>query len=74
MTEPFEVKKYAQFVQVSCCVMTDATGVNHCQHPTPPPFKPSLRVRALYYWYRMRWNVGLWIGGPDLRAEVERYE
>lgn len=67
----FTVHKYAAFVPVSCCLLTDTTGINHCQHPLPPP--PSrwqrLRWRTRERWHHLRMHIGSWIAGVDLHPE-----
>jgi hypothetical protein len=56
MTEDFQVRKIGWTLPVSCCVMTDATGINHCQHPPPKPLTRRQRVRYawLSWWWRNR--------------------
>lgn len=62
------VRKLSAFMPVSCCVLTDATGENHCEHPQPA--RPPCR-RRLRWWIRARWaavrlRVGSWVAGVDL--------
>lgn len=49
--DEFTVRKYAATMPVSCCVLTDSTGVNHCEHPPPPPISR---------WRSLRWNLRNW--------------
>ena len=54
MTEPRQVRKLSTYVHVSCCYLTDSTGVNHCEHP-PPVVKPRpWTLRARDRWWAMR--------------------
>lgn len=48
-----EIKKYTSAMPVSCCVITDSTGVNHCHHPapTPSPWHRHLRWAVSSWWY-----------------------
>lgn len=65
------VRKATAYLPVSCCLLTDTTGVNHCTHPAPPP--PSRWLRARWRmsdrWQHLRLHVGSWIAGADLRGE-----
>lgn len=57
MTGPREIRKLSTFVPVSCCVLTDSTGVNHCEHP-PPVVKPlPWTWRARERW----WDAREWL-------------
>jgi hypothetical protein len=52
-----EVRKLSAFVPVSCCVLTDATGENHCEHP-------PLVVKPLPWTWRARerwWDLREWL-------------
>lgn len=62
------IQKAQGWIPVSCCLMTDATGENHCDHPAPPP--PPWRLRAKWriqsWWSSLRMRVGSWVAGVDL--------
>jgi hypothetical protein len=68
MTDPIEVRKLTALLQVSCCLLTDTTGVNHCDHPAPP--EPSRWLRARWTagerWTRLRRRAGSWVAGVDI--------
>ena len=67
------VRKAAAYVPVSCCLLTDATGVNHCQHPAPPrpPWRRRLRWRIQNRWSALRMRAGSWVAGVDLDQDRE---
>lgn len=67
------VRKLRTFMAVSCCEMTDASGVNHCEHePAPrPPLHHRLRWRVRSWWSGLRMRVGSWIAGVDLDREED---
>jgi hypothetical protein len=63
------VKKLSVFVPVSCCLLTDTTGEQHCEHEpyAPPPDTRSWHVRwraevKLWVWAR-RLKLGMKIAG-----------
>jgi hypothetical protein len=62
-----EVTRVAAHVSVSCCVLTDSTGANHCKHPPPPtpPWHRRIRYRLADRWRRLRERVGYAIAGRD---------
>lgn len=71
MTEPREIRKLAAYVPVSCCVLTDTTGENHCEHP-PPVVKPlPWTWRARERWWDWRERVARWIAGDRWPPEEE---
>jgi hypothetical protein len=65
------VRKLRAFMHVTCCEMTDSTGVNHCEHPPPPrpPLHRRLHWRISSWWAGLRMRVGSWIAGVDLDRE-----
>jgi hypothetical protein len=65
-----KVNKIGYYVPVSCCVMTDSTGVNYCEHPAPPPLSRRRRIRLnlQVWWATHRPHIHL---GP---CDVEDYE
>lgn len=70
---PIEVRKRTVALPYSCCAVTDATGVNHCEHPdlssrfaSPPSWWQSLRWRAAARVRAGRLRVGSWVAGVDL--------
>lgn len=70
---PLTVHKMTAYIPVSCCLLTDTTGVSHCQHPpTPRPVIPWRR-RARWWlsghWSALRMRVGSWIAGVDLEED-----
>jgi hypothetical protein len=67
----FKVRKMSTFVPMSCCVLTDATGVDHCDHPKPPPppWWRQLRWLVMSRWWRLRERVGYAIAGHDPRDD-----
>lgn len=73
VTEPIalQVQQFRAFVPVSCCVMTDTTGDNHCDHPLPPrpAWHRRLRWRMRWWISRQRMWAGSWIAGVDLDRE-----
>jgi hypothetical protein len=56
------------WMQVTCCLLTDTTGENHCDHPPPPPVPRlrQLRWRLSSTWADLRLRVGMWIAGVPL--------
>lgn len=69
MTDPeLTVHKLAAYLPVSCCQMTDSTGVNHCEHPPPPrpPWRRRLRWAVSARWGALRMRLGSWLAGVDL--------
>lgn len=66
-----EVRKLAALIPVSCCVMTDTTGVNHCEHPPPPqpPLHRRLRWRLRSSWEALRLRAGSWVAGVNLEDD-----
>lgn len=57
MTESREIRKLAAYVPVSCCALTDSTGINHCEHP-PVVVKPlPWTWRARERW----WDLRVWL-------------
>jgi hypothetical protein len=74
MTEPHvEAQKLTAYLPVSCCMLTDTTGVNHCQHPPlvypPVPWRRRLRWGIQSRWAALRYRLGSWIAGVDLDPE-----
>jgi hypothetical protein len=65
------VHKASTYMPVSCCQMTDSTGVNHCKHPPPPPipWRTRLRWRIRSRWDGLRLRLGSWVAGRDLDEE-----
>lgn len=65
------VNKLSTYMPVSCCVMTDTTGVNHCEHPPPPPVPrlTRLRWRLRDRWSTFRMQLGSRVAGVDLDRE-----
>ena len=59
------VRKVAHIFEVPCCLLTDDTGENHCQHPQPPLVR-RLRWRIRDRWSCFRLRLGSWIAGVDL--------
>lgn len=59
------IKKLSAYVPVSCCVLTDSTGENHCTHPPrviePLPLSWRLRNR----WTDLRLALAKWIAGSQ---------
>jgi hypothetical protein len=54
-------------------MLTDTTGVNHCQHPPlvypPVPWRRRLRWGIQSRWAALRYRLGSWIAGVDLDPE-----
>lgn len=73
-SEPVEVRKAQAYTPVSCCILTDSTGINHCTHPAPP--RPSWANRTRWHirswWSGLRLRAGSWIAGVDLDREDGR--
>ncbi len=65
------VFKMPGWLPVSCCVLTDSTGENHCTHAPPPRPKwhRRLRWRISDRWSSFRLRLGSWIAGRDLNEE-----
>jgi hypothetical protein len=65
------VRKASYYMPVSCCQLTDSTGVNHCEHPPPPPvpWRRRLRWRISDRWWALRLRLGSWVAGRDLDEE-----
>ncbi|MEU4804338.1 hypothetical protein [Actinosynnema sp. NPDC023587] len=69
--EPLLVQKLAVYTEVSCCLLTDSTGKNHCTH-TPREYPPlSWRWRARERWHNLRERVAQWIAGDRWPADDE---
>lgn len=75
--QPLEVKKLTAYQNVSCCVLTDATGENHCKHPPyvapPVPLLRRLRYRLRGWWSGLRMRLGSFIAGADLSEREEEW-
>ena len=74
MSEPELVaRKATTYLPVSCCVLTDTTGVNHCDHPQPPPppWARRLRWRLAERWRTLRRRLGSWVAGVNLDRECD---
>jgi hypothetical protein len=73
-TPPITIVKMAHHIPITCCALTDATGVNHCQHPSPPtpPWHRRLRWRAHDHWRALRLRAGTWIAGLPLDPEDDQ--
>ena len=72
MTEgPLHVRKLAQYVEVPCCLLTDESGVDHCEHVPRvyPPLPWTFRARER--WHDLRERVGRWIAGDRWPEEDE---
>lgn len=67
------VRKFAAYFSVSCCQLTDSTGVNHCEHPPPPPIPrwTRLRWRIRSWWSGLRMRLGSWVAGVDLDRDYD---
>ena len=65
----FEVRKVGYTVPVSCCVMTDHTGVNYCKHPPYPPVsrwrRAKYALRSWWWQHRPRLHFGPCDDGED---------
>lgn len=72
---PLEVKKLSSYMQVPCCMLTDTTCVDRCQHPAPEPLSWHLRLRwrLSSWWSGLRLRVGSWIAGADLEDRDDYY-
>lgn len=72
-TEPITVRKATMYLPVSCCALTDTTGVNHCTHPERPiprlPWTKRTHTRLLMAWRSARYRLGCWIAGTELNEE-----
>lgn len=72
---PITVKRATMSLPVTCCLMTDTTGVNHCQHPPitypRPPWPKRTRVWIRSRWNGLRYRLGSWIAGVDLDREED---
>jgi hypothetical protein len=68
LERPLTVRYVSGYTNVSCCLLTDATGVMHCTHPAPP--RPSWAKRTHWAirsrWASLRLRVGSWVAGVDL--------
>ena len=67
---PLLVQKAGGYMPVSCCVLTDATGENHCDHEPYVYPKPPIH-RRVKWWVQSRWSstrmrLGSWIAGTNL--------
>lgn len=71
MDEP--IRKLSYHIPVSCCMLTDSTGENHCEHPPREVVRAPwtwrrARNRALEYWWDARERMARAIAGrrwPD---------
>jgi hypothetical protein len=72
-TTPLIARKLQAFVPVSCCVLTDTTGENHCEHPPPQPipWRRRLRWRLRARWDAFRLRLGSWVAGVDLNERED---
>jgi hypothetical protein len=75
-TPMVQVHKLQAYAPVSCCVLTDTTGENHCEHPPPPPPPPIPWRRRLRWRLRARWDafrlrLGSWVAGVDLNERED---
>lgn len=66
------VGKWSHVFPISCCVLTDSSGVNYCCDHAPLP--PIPRWRGAYWRWRERWwalrlRFGSWIAGRDLDGD-----
>lgn len=63
-----QVTQLHAWVPTSCCMLTETSGTNHCQHPPPPriPWPRRAGWRMSGWWRRGRIRVGSWIAGVDL--------
>lgn len=66
-----QVEALSTQVLVSCCQLTDATGVNHCEHPplSRLPWRRRALWRAAGWWARLRLRVGSWVAGVNFDEE-----
>jgi hypothetical protein len=68
---PIEARKLAYHVPVSCCLLTDTAGTNHCQHP-PRVVKPlPWTWRARERWWDLRENLVRRLAGHRWPNEEE---
>lgn len=66
-----EVRKLSAYIPVSCCVLTDSTGVIHCEHP-PVVVKPlPWTWRARERWWDLRVWLARKLAGDRWPAEEE---
>jgi hypothetical protein len=68
---PIAVRKLAAYVQVSCCALTDSTGVNHCEHPAPVAHRLPWTWRARERWWDLRERVARRIAGHTWPIEED---
>lgn len=69
--EPLTVQKLGVYLPVTCCMLTDSTGVDSCEHPPRvyPPLPLSWRMRER--WRDLRERVARWIAGDRWPEEDE---
>jgi hypothetical protein len=71
VTEPRQVRKLSAYIPVSCCYLTDSTGVNHCEHP-PREVKPlPWTWRARERWWDLRERAARALAGHRWPIEEE---
>lgn len=62
---PTSVMKLSAYTSVTCCLLTDETGIDHCEHP-PRLVKPlPWTWRARQRWWDVRVAVARWIAGSE---------
>lgn len=71
---PFiDTRKIESHVPISCCLLTDSTGRNHCDHPPyefkPQPWRTRLRWNVERIFTKTRARIGFAIAGYDPRDE-----
>lgn len=68
---PLTVQKLGHYMPVTCCMLTDATGEDHCEHlpKVYPPLPWTFRVRER--WAGLRERVARWIAGDRWLEENE---
>lgn len=60
---PLTARKLGMYLPVTCCMLTDSTGENHCQHPLPE-LKPRPWTWRLYdWWWDLRERAGRRVAG-----------
>lgn len=64
-------RKLRVYLPVSCCLLTEETGVDHCIHPPReyPPLPWTWRARER--WHNLRERVARWIAGDRWPADDE---